>query len=242
MKPPDKNKRAVPWPGPRQFRLPGPIGAHHHTTPSKEADNLPRVPSKAGELLLVINGQLDVTDIDTLWPDLWTGMYNPRVVTLSGGPIYKFTSSRLAPSQQVASPWWFTDKEFQKIRQYFRLDSNNLGFIARSQAAVHYKWSDMDTLVCATVVRPIRVFIGPGEWQYERTEAQSTIVFQAPPDLGQMYIPNIVDPLAKSLNANGKRAFGFFRYIPISSGDATDQFLMAVQGKTIFIVGNPSLH
>lgn len=232
--------QSVLWPGPGHFRVPGPLGAYHHTTQGERTERLQVTPSATE--IQVINSQLDVTDIETLCPDLLTGMYSPRVVTLSSGLIYKFTSSKLSPSRQVASPWWFSDTEFQKILQYSRLDPQNLGFIARCQAAVRYEWSDMDMLVCATVSHPIRVFIGLIVWQLQRTKAGSNVVFQAPHDLLQLYVPNIVDPIAKTLNANGKKAFHSFRYVRIPSGDQIDQAIQNLQGKQITLLGNPTLH
>lgn len=190
----------------------------------------------------MINANLDVRQIATLCPDLWDGMHSPTVATLAGGQIYKFTRASLPSARQIASPWWFTEAEFQKVRNYLRLDPGNVGSLARTQAAVKYEWSDMDMLVTATVLEPIRVFMGPGKWQVESTAAGSTVVFQAPQDLRQMYIPGIVDRATRALNASGTRALGNFRYQPVPSGDAIDQAILALQGKTVVIYGNPVLH
>jgi hypothetical protein len=189
-----------------------------------------------------INAFLHVADIPTLCPDLYDGMYSPIVVTIAGGRIYKFAQSSRPPAQQVASPWWFTEAEYQKMKRFLDLDPRNLGFLARSQAAVKYEWSDMDTLITAKVLHPIRVFMGPGRWQVERTAAGSQIVFQAPDDVQQSYLPGIVDRAARSLNSIGKRALGGFQYTPITSGDAIDDLMRSIPGKTIVIPGNPSIH
>jgi hypothetical protein len=189
-----------------------------------------------------INAALSVTQIATLCPDLYDGMYSPLVATLTGGRIYKFTQGTRPEDQQVASPWWFTEAEFQKMKRFLDLDPSNIGFIARSQAAVKYEWSSMDTLVSAKVLHPIRVFVGPGRWQVEKTPGGSQIVFQAPDDVQQCYIPGVSDRTTRTLNAAGRRALGSFQFSPITSGDAIDDLMRSIPGKTIIIPGNPALH
>jgi hypothetical protein len=189
-----------------------------------------------------INDSLSVAQIPTLCPDLYDGMYSPIVATLTAGRMYKFTQSRLAEPQRLASPWWFTEAEYIRMQRYLALDPGNLGFIARAQAAVKYAWSNMDLLATATILHPIRVFVGPGRWQVETTAAGSSITFQAPDDVMQCYLPGIVDRATRSLNEAGRRALGGFSFTPIASGDEIDEFIRSAAGKTIIIPGNPSVH
>ncbi len=190
----------------------------------------------------IINADLDVLQIPRLYPDLATGMYSPRVVTLASGNVYKFTSSRVPPQNQMASPWWFDEVQFRKIQRYLDLDPNNWGFIARIQAAVKYQWNDMDTLVTARIMHPIKIFIGPGKWQLETTKAGGHISFQAPPDLLQMYIPGTVDPASRTLNAEGRKALHLVRSQRISSGDEIDRLIQTIPGKFVVLPANPTLH
>ena len=189
-----------------------------------------------------INDSLSVTQIQTLCPDLYDGMYSPLVATLTGGTMYKFAQSSRPKPKQVASPWWFTEAEYQKMKRFLDLDPGNVGFLARCQAAVMYGWSDMDTLVTATITHPIKVFVGPGKWQLEKTTAGSAIIFQAPDDVQQTYIPGIVDPVTGALNSAGNRALRNFRHTRITSGDLIDDLIRSIPGKTIIIPGNPNVH
>ena len=189
-----------------------------------------------------INATLSVQQIDTLCPDLNDGMYSPIVSTITGGRLYKFSQASRPESQQVASPWWFTETEFEKMKRFLDLDPGNIGFLARSQVAVKYEWSNMDTLVTAKVMHPIHVFVGPGRWQVEKTARGSNIIFQAPEDVKQCYVPGVVDRAGRCLNANGKLALGSFQFTPVTSGDAIDDLIRSIPGKTIIIPGNPSVH
>ncbi len=189
-----------------------------------------------------INATLSVNQIDRLCPDLNDGMYSPFVATITRGRLYKFSQRSRPASQQVASPWWFTELEFEKMKRFLDLDPGNIGFLARSQAAVKYEWSNMDTLITASVNHPINVFVGPGRWQMETTAVGSNIIFQAPDDVQQCYIPGIVDRANHCLNANGKLALGNFQFTPITSGDAIDDLIRSLPGKTIIIPGNPNVH
>lgn len=189
----------------------------------------------------VLNPHLHVGQIGTLCPKLRDGMASPRVVTLWAGQVHKFTSSSVPAASVLASPWWFDDTEFRKVQAYLKLDPGNIAFIARSQAAVKYEWSEMDTLVTARIMTPINAFTGPGKWQVETTKAGSQITYQAPPDLMQTYIPGTVDPTTGRLNATGRAALRLVRTSRVTSGDAIDRAMRTLRGKTIIIPGNPTL-
>ena len=179
----------------------------------------------------------------TLYSDLMSGMTVHRVITLSvGSYLYRFASGKDPMDTQISSPWWFTEAEYLKLQNYFRLNPQNIGFIARTQGAVKYGWSDMDMLVKARIIYPINGFVGPGNWVLERTAANSTITFQPPTDLFQLYLPNIREPQVKQLSAEGKKAIQFCQATPISSGDAIDKTIQNMPKKTIIIPGNPQLH
>ncbi|HUG42453.1 MAG TPA: hypothetical protein VMM12_18465 [Longimicrobiales bacterium] len=189
----------------------------------------------------ILNADLHVNQIRKLCPDLLAGMYSPRVVTLTGGTVYKFTSAKVPAAARLASPWWFDETEFRKLDAYLKLDPGNVAFLARTQGAVKYEWSDMDTLIAAHVAAPIRVFSGPGKWQLETTKTGSHIAFQAPADLLQTYIPNIVDRATRRLNATGRAALRLISTTTVTSGDAIDQAIQTLRGKTIVIPGNPTV-
>lgn len=193
-------------------------------------------------MLPIINDTLSVRDITSRYRDLMEGMYSPRVVILNGGRIFKFTSSRIPVSNQPASPWWFRESDFQKLQTYLRLDPGNPGFIARLQAAVKYQWSEMDMLLTAVITHPIRVFVGPGKWQMERTAAGSTITFQPPDDLMQTYLPNIVDSASRTLNSDGQRALRIVAAVRLGGDDVVDRAIKTLPGKNIIVPGNPKIH
>lgn len=189
-----------------------------------------------------MNEQLTLND-QFQYSDLQSGMLVQEIITIPAGSfIYRFAASDKPYQTQISSPWWFTEQEFQKLQRYFRLNTQNLGFIARAQGAVKYEWSMLDLLIKAVTQQPIKGFTGPGKWVMEKTPTGSTITFQAPADLFQFYLPNLRDPQTKGLSKEGQLALTPFPAIPIPSGDAMDDRIRTMVGKNIFIPGNPRLH
>lgn len=192
---------------------------------------------------ILLNPGLSLAEIPKLHPDLRAGMHSPRVVELRPQWLYKFSSQKVPANSRKASPWWFTEQEFEKVKRFFSLDKANPGFIGRIQAAVRYDWSDMDLLLTYQLTRPIKAFQGPGTWQVERTQAGSTIVYQAPPDLLQTYIPGLKNTPHCPANREVENAL-----IPIGiplelpGPDAVDRAIMNASGKTVYLSGNPTLH
>ena len=209
----------------------------------------------------MLNENLSIAQIKVRYPDLESGMHGPKVTTLTGPRIYKFAGSvrfaeptprgrpggkrlgRLVPlAQQLRSPWWFDESAFHSLQRFLSLDPSNQGFIIRGQAAIHYGWSVIDRLITARVLQPFRVFQGPGRWQVERTAGGSSIVFQAPDDLLQTYVPNIGPLAGRTVPIDAQPGLEVVSDEAIPSGDEIDETIQAITGKTVVIPGNTRMH
>lgn len=191
----------------------------------------------------VLNSLLSTGDISRLYPDLPTGMHSPKVVEIRPQLLRKFSSRKVREEYRKATPWWFTEREFEKVRRFLSLDKSNPGFIGRIQAAVRYDWSDMDLLLTYRLTKPVRVFQGPGVWQVEKTSAGSVIIYQAPPDLLQTYVPGLKNTDYARADPEVENALipvGMPHALP--GPDAIDKAIMNASGKTVYLSGNPTLH
>jgi len=187
-----------------------------------------------------LNDHLSVLDIDCRFPQLRGGIANPSLVTLQPQRLYRFSSTSTSGRAVLQSPWWFIQKEFSKLERFFHLDKGNPGFIARTQAAVRYEWSTMDALVVALLGKPIKVFQGPGQWQFERLKSGGSVVFQAPPDLLQTYIPGLE---RTAVDGNVLGALHLVRHVKLQGLDDVDRAILnAGPGSLVVIPGNPLLH
>ena len=186
-----------------------------------------------------LNPSLSLTELSGPFAEVLTGMHSVRIETLAPQPLFKFSRKEVPSASWLASPWWFTAQEFGKLQRYLEIDPGNPGFIGRTQAAVKYGRNDMNLLLTAWLTRPINVFLGPGVWQVERTKAGATIVYQAPQDLLQCYIPGLKstqpDPAVQS-------AIVLVDHKPLPGPDDIDRAILNLTGGTVVLRGNPLVH
>lgn len=70
----------------------------------------------------------------------------------------------------------------------------------------------------------------------------SSVVFQPPEDVGQLFVPGLNDKGTHALNEIGRGVLGDVRSEPVTSGDSIDKLIQSPVGKTVIISGNPSVH
>jgi hypothetical protein len=207
--------------------------------------------TERNQMRTTLNADLAIAQIPTAYPALGAGMVTSHATVriFSSGHLYKFASS-VAPGTgepkdlTVAawSPWWFDEPAMRRLRQFLKLDPNNWGFLARLQAAVKYQWSNMDTLITARVSHPFKAYQGPGVWQTERSAKGGTIIYQAPADLQQTYIPNVDAVTDVNVYVQGTPALVILRRDKVPSGDAIDTLIQNVEpGKVVLLPSNPLL-
>jgi len=132
------------------------------------------------------------------------GMVAREIVTLQQGEkIYRFASSATVPAiKRAAAPWWWQETEFRRMLPSLQMDPTNVGMIARRLGAIKFGWgSQVDVLLEARIEQAIRVFVGPGKYQVDPAEqVTGARVNWVPPDLDQIYIPNISNRPAGELS------------------------------------------
>jgi len=91
---------------------------------------------------------------------------SPRVVNLAlGQPLFRWCdSSRATKESCAAGAWWSTKRGAATIiRQALYRDDRDSAPIAQKFSNVLPSWNDCRKVVCVTVIRPIRCFIGVGK-------------------------------------------------------------------------------
>ena len=193
----------------------------------------------------VYNDSLSQKDILKTHPDVYDGMVEGKITvrTLYAGTIYKFAEAARPIPEKLSSPWWWSQRAFDQVREVMKLDSSNPGEIARMLGAVKYEWSKLDQLIIASIGHPIKVFMGPGRMQFGDNLVKGDILFDPPEDLQQTYIPGIRGCKTKSLSSMGFDVIQNPQFIPITSKDdlgITNRSFRS--GTMVLLSGKISLH
>lgn len=91
------------------------------------------------------------------------GMINPqREEIREGAVLYRFAAGSAKLTDAVTGGWWVHKKEFDQIFSYAQQKGVAVPMAARMLCCVPPEWSDMGTLIRATVREPLLAYKGLG--------------------------------------------------------------------------------
>lgn len=109
------------------------------------------------------------------------GIANPQPTRLLTGHYhYRFASSSARRTSQLGGGWWLDFENLNLVQRFAADNGYSLREAARLMLALPYAWTEVDLLVRALLIKPLRAWTGAGK------PAQGA---NAGPDRGTRWIP-----------------------------------------------------